>query len=39
MSKNQPNKFRTKNMVEINDGARGTYNSNTITKLNLKPQC
>ena len=26
---NQPTKFRTKNCVEINDDARGTYNSNS----------
>ena len=25
---NQPTKFRTKNWVEINDDARGTYNTN-----------
>ena len=25
---NQPTKFRTKNWVEINDGAHGTYNTN-----------
>ena len=26
---NQPTKFRTKNWVEINDDARGTYNTNS----------
>ena len=26
---NQPNKFRTKNYVEINDDVRGTYNTNS----------
>ena len=26
---NQPNKFRTKNWVEINDDSRGTYNTNS----------
>ena len=26
---NQPTKFRTKNWVEINDGAHGTYNTNS----------
>ena len=26
---NQPSKFRTKNWVEINDDARGTYNTNS----------
>ena len=26
---NQPTKFRTKNTVEINDDARGTYNTNS----------
>ena len=34
---NQTYKFRTRNWVEINDGARGTYSSNK--KLNLKHQC
>ena len=28
-SSNQPSKFRTKNWVEINDDARGTYNTNS----------
>ena len=32
---NQPSKFRTKNWVEINDEAHGTYNK----VLNLKRQC
>ena len=26
---NQPTKFRTKNWVEIDDDARGTYNTNS----------
>ena len=26
---NQPPKFRTKNLVEINDESRGTYNVNS----------
>ena len=26
---NQPSKFRTNNWVEINDDARGTYNTNS----------
>ena len=26
---NQPTKFRTKNWAEINDGSRGTYNTNS----------
>ena len=30
---NQPTKFRTKNWVEINDDARGTYNSNSQIKF------
>ena len=30
---NQPNKFRTKNWVEINDDLRGTYNANSQTKF------
>ena len=34
---NEPTKFRTKSWVEINDGARGTYN--TIVNLNLNLQC
>ena len=25
---NQPSKFKTKNLVEINDRSRGTYNEN-----------
>ena len=28
----QPNKFRTKNWVEINDESRGTYNTNSQIK-------
>ena len=30
---NQPYKFRTRNWVEINDDARGTYSSNEQTKF------
>ena len=30
---NQPTKFRTKNSVEINDDARGTYNFNGQIKF------
>ena len=29
---NQPTKFRTKNCFEINDDARGTYNTNIQIK-------
>ena len=31
---NQPSKFRTKNMVEINDESRGAYNVNS--QINFK---
>ena len=34
---NQQSKFRIENQVEINDGARGIYN--TIAELNSKLQC
>ena len=30
---NQPSKFRTENWVEINDDARGTYNTNSQIKF------
>ena len=30
---NQPTKFRTKNCVEINDDAGGTYNTNSQIKF------
>ena len=30
---NQPTKFRTKNWVEINDDARGTYSTNSQIKF------
>ena len=30
---NQPTKFRSKNWVEINDDARGTYNTNSQIKI------
>ena len=30
---NQPTKLRTKNWVEINDGGRRTYNTNTQSKF------
>ena len=30
---NQPTKFRTKNWVEVNDGARGKYNTNSQIKF------
>ena len=29
----QPTKFRTKNWVEINDGSRGTFNTNSHIKF------
>ena len=32
---NQPCKFRTKNWVEINDGARETYNKNSQIKFEI----
>ena len=37
---NQPTKFRTKNCVEINDDARGTYSTNSLINFKtsiLKP--
>ena len=30
---NQPNKFRTKSWIEVNDESRGTYNVNNQIKL------
>ena len=30
---NKPSKFRTKNLVEINDKSRGTYNVNSQVKF------
>ena len=30
---NQPSKFRTKNLIEINDESRGTYNVNSQIKF------
>ena len=30
---NQPSKFRTRNLVEINDGSRGAYNVNSQIKF------
>ena len=30
---NQPPKFRTKNRVEVNDDARGTYSKNSQIKF------
>ena len=30
---NQPSKFRTKNLVEINDDSRETYNTNSQIKF------
>ena len=30
---NQPSTFRTKNLVEINDKSRGTYNANSQIKF------
>ena len=33
---NQPSKFRTKSWVEINDNARGTYNTNSQIKFKLE---
>ena len=35
---NRPSKFRTRNLVEINDESRGVYNVNLV-KLSLKLQC
>ena len=32
---NQPSKFRTKNLVEINDESRGTYNVNSQVKFKI----
>ena len=32
-TQNQPSKFRTKNWVEINDDARGMYNTNSQDKF------
>ena len=32
---NQPTKFSTKNQVEINDDARGTYNTNSQIKFTI----
>ena len=32
---NQPSKFRTKNWIEINDDARGTYNTNSQHKCKI----
>ena len=32
---NQPTKFRTKSWVEINDNARGTYNTNSQIKFKI----
>ena len=32
---NQPSKFRTKNWVEINDGLRGTYNTNSQIEFKI----
>ena len=34
-SSNQPSKFRTKNLVEINDDRRGVYNVNS--QIRFKP--
>ena len=34
-TQNQPTKSRTKNWVEINDGSRGTYNSNSQIKIKI----
>ena len=31
--KNQPSKFRTKNWVEINNGSRGVYHTNSQIKF------
>ena len=30
---NQPSKFRSKNRIEVNDDARGTYNTNSQIKF------
>ena len=32
---NQPSKFRTKNLVEINDESRGAYNTNSQVKFKV----
>ena len=32
---NQPSKFRGKNLVEINDESRGTYNVNSQVKFKI----
>ena len=32
-TENKPTKFRAKNWVEINDDARGTYNTNSQIKF------
>ena len=32
---NQPTKFRTKNLVEVNDESRGTYNVNSQIKFKM----
>ena len=34
-SSNQPSKFRTKNLVEVNDESRGTYNVNSQIKFKI----
>ena len=31
--RNQPTKFRLKHWVEINDDARGTYNTNSLIRF------
>ena len=33
LSTNQPSKFRTRNLVEINDESRGTYDYNSDIKF------
>ena len=35
---NQPIKFRTKNWIEINDDACGTYNTNSQIKFKIQCQ-
>ena len=32
---NQPSKFRTKNLVDINDESRGAYNTNSQVKFKV----
>ena len=38
-TQNEPNKFRTKSWVEIDDEWLGTYHIIIVVKLDLKLQC